>query len=208
MNIAVIAGAIALWGAIHSWLASIRTKAVIRRILGEQLGRTYRLAYNAFAVLSFLPILWLVHVLPDKTLYFVGEPWRYLMLAIEGVAAVMLVIALLATDSLEFAGVRQVLEGETSSRLVTAGFYRWVRHPLYLFGLLIIWFTPLMTANLLVVVVSLTVYLVVGAWLEEKKLLREFGADYQVYRASTPMFIPGLRPRRTAAEIPAQRKQK
>jgi len=33
----------------------------------------------------------------------------------------------------------------------------------------------------------------VGAYFEERKLLREFGSEYADYRAVTPMIIPRLR---------------
>lgn len=197
MNMAILVGAIALWGVVHSWLASTGVKRAIDRVLGRGLARGYRLAYNAFAAVSFVPILWLVRALPDRTLYLVAVPWRYLMLAIEALAAALLVLALLATDSLQFAGLRQLFQGEASSPLVTGGFYRWVRHPLYSFGLVIIWFTPLMTANLLVVMAALSIYLIIGAGFEEKKLLRQFGAEYEAYRARTAMWIPGLHLERT-----------
>jgi protein-S-isoprenylcysteine O-methyltransferase Ste14 len=37
------------------------------------------------------------------------------------------------------------------------------------------------------------VYVLVGAYFEERKLRREFGAQYAAYQAVTPMLIPGLR---------------
>jgi methanethiol S-methyltransferase len=70
--------------------------------------------------------------------------------------------------------------------------YRWVRHPLYTAGLLFIWLTPVMTQNTLVVIIAASVYIVVGAFYEERKLEREFGAAYSEYKSKTPMLIPGL----------------
>jgi protein-S-isoprenylcysteine O-methyltransferase Ste14 len=77
--------------------------------------------------------------------------------------------------------------------LFTGGLYRFVRHPLYSTGLLILWLAPQMTVNRLVLIVSLTIYIVVGALFEERKLVREFGSAYVEYKARTPMLIPGLR---------------
>jgi len=39
---------------------------------------------------------------------------------------------------------------------------------------------------------SFTVYLIIGAFFEERKLDREFGQAYRDYKNSTPMFIPRL----------------
>ena len=46
--------AVCLWGLVHSLLAVHKVKEWARQALGERLGRFYRLAYNAFAVVSFL----------------------------------------------------------------------------------------------------------------------------------------------------------
>jgi protein-S-isoprenylcysteine O-methyltransferase Ste14 len=37
------------------------------------------------------------------------------------------------------------------------------------------------------------VYVVVGAYFEERKLIHEFGREYTDYAAITPMFIPFLK---------------
>lgn len=44
----------------------------------------------------------------------------------------------------------------------------------------------------MVVIIAATVYIVVGAFYEERKLEREFGAAYSEYKSKTPMLIPGL----------------
>jgi protein-S-isoprenylcysteine O-methyltransferase Ste14 len=71
--------------------------------------------------------------------------------------------------------------------------YRWVRHPLYTAGLLIIWLFPIMTCNLLALNIGMTLYILLGAVLEERKLEREFGEAYAQYKSRTPMLIPFLR---------------
>ncbi len=181
---------IAAWAAVHSFLASHRVKAFVRERLGDGLSRWYRLFYNAFSVVTFVPILVLARLLPDRTLYSVPVPWSFVMAAGQVAAVVLLVITLLQTDTASFIGLRQLTGGEQPAELVTSGFYRWVRHPLYLFALLFLWLTPVMTANMLVVYLSLTAYLFIGAMFEERKLLREFGAPYAEYRSRTPMVIP------------------
>jgi len=70
--------------------------------------------------------------------------------------------------------------------------YRFVRHPLYTAGLVFIWLTPVMTVNRLVLYLSLTVYILIGAYFEERKLQREFGKEYEDYQIRTPMLFPAL----------------
>jgi protein-S-isoprenylcysteine O-methyltransferase Ste14 len=50
-----------------------------------------------------------------------------------------------------------------------------------------------MTVNVLVINIFLTVYVIIGAYFEERKLRREFGQEYTDYVAVTPMFIPFLK---------------
>ena len=183
---------IALWGIIHSILASVGFKDFLRRMLGDGFMKFYRLLYNVFAVVSLLPVLYLMISLPDKTLYQVPPPWSYLMIAGQAISALLLFIAVSQTDVLAFVGLRQLSEGQEKSSLVTNGLYRIVRHPLYTFSLLILWLTPSVTVNTFVVYLALTIYLLIGALFEERKLLREFGQEYASYKSVTPMLIPGL----------------
>ena len=70
---------IALWGFLHSVLASQKTKNFFRRTLGDGFMRFYRFFYNLFSLVSFLPILYLMGVLPDRMLYSVPAPFSYFM---------------------------------------------------------------------------------------------------------------------------------
>lgn len=181
-----------LWGLLHSFLASHTAKENFRRRFGEKAARFYRLGYNLFACLSFLPTAALAALTPDRILYLVPLPWSALMLLGMILALAALVVGLLQTDVWEFLGLRQAA-GPLETRggtLVTSGLYRYVRHPLYTAGIALLWLTPWMTVNLLAVNVALTVYVLVGAFFEERKLRREFGQAYADYAAVTPMFLP------------------
>ena len=186
----LLAAAVGVWAAIHSWLASINMKGLAARMLGAAATRSYRLAYNVFSVLSFVPIALLMRATPDRLLYTIQFPWAALMLAAQAIAAILMLATLLQTDTLHFAGISQLLGRKSGGGLVTTGFYRIVRHPLYLFGLLILWLTPFMSVNQLTVYSVLTIYLFVGGMLEERRLVKEYGAAYDEYRARTPMIIP------------------
>ena len=184
---------IALWGIVHSLLASLRFKDFLRRVLGEGFMRFYRLMYNLLALISFLPVIYLMVALPDQPLYQVPAPWSWFMLAGQGLSALLLLAAVLQTDILSFAGLRQLVEEEKPGHLVTNGLYRFVRHPLYTFGLLALWLSPSMTVNSFIVYTALTIYILVGIVFEERKLLRTFGQEYAQYKSITPMLLPGLK---------------
>ncbi len=187
-----LSGALFLWAFLHSLLASSAVKEAFCRRFGGRAARFYRLGYNLFAAASFLSVLALVFLTPDRVVYRVPFPWAGLMLGGMLLAAAALAAGLLQSDLWQFLGLRQIFSPQEAQpvKLTTGGLYRYVRHPLYTAGLAFIWLTPWMTLNRLVVNVALTIYILVGARFEEQKLRRELGQDYEEYAAVTPMLIP------------------
>jgi protein-S-isoprenylcysteine O-methyltransferase Ste14 len=190
----IILLSVLVYGFVHSLLATLAAKARARQWFGPRADRWYRLAYNTFGILTFLPILALTAGIPSERLYVIPTPWSYITLAGQLLALLALGIGLLQTGIWSFLGFEQVLNPSHNepAQMVTRGLYRWVRHPLYTAGLAFIWLTPIMTSNLLVLNIGLTLYLVVGAIYEERKLVREFGDAYTRYQALIPMLIPRL----------------
>ncbi len=194
MNSILLIGAVFVWGMVHSLLASRKVKSWFNRSLGLSSLRFYRLAYNLFSLVSFLPILGWMAVFPGRDVYSVPAPWAYEMVAVQLLAIVLLMAGVLQTDTLAFVGLRQLFERKPQpSRLVVNGLYRFVRHPLYTAGLLFVWMTARMTVSELIGAVALTVYILLGAYFEERKRALEYGRAYLEYRSMTPMLIPGLR---------------
>ncbi len=74
--------------------------------------------------------------------------------------------------------------------LAAAGPYRWVRHPLYLLIVLMIWSYPDLTADRLLFDILWTGWIVVASVLEERDLVAEFGDSYRRYQRQVPMLIP------------------
>lgn len=191
------------WGTLHSLLASKKVKEWACRGFGKGAARYYRLGYNLFAGISFIPVLIAAAWFPDKRLYLVHLPWSALMIIIDIAAIAMLLIGLRQTDMWEFLGLRQVFAREPSNRpdctagtrdgtLITNGLYRFVRHPLYSAGILFLWMTPLMTTRVFAINLGLTLYILAGTILEERKLKEDFGESYVEYARRTPRYIPFL----------------
>lgn len=180
------------YAVLHSWLAALSVKNWARGIFGPPVDRGYRLVYNIIAVVTLLPLLPMLVWLPDRILYVTPSPWRWLMVMGQVVAMVGLLVSLLQTGLLHFLGLRQLIAERPveSGVLNVRGFYGWVRHPLYFFSTLVLWLTPLMTINWLTVCVILTLYFYLGSFLEERRLLAEFGSAYQAYQQRVSRFIP------------------
>jgi methanethiol S-methyltransferase len=183
---------LSVWEFIHSLLASYAVKNKIYTFLGRESQFYYRLSYNIISFLSLVPVVFIVASAPEKVLYIIPFPWFLINLLVEGILSFLLIAGIIQTGISEFIGVKQLTETKisTSINLVTNGMYKYVRHPLYLIGLLIIWIFPVMSVSLLVINISLTIYIFIGAYLEEKKLVSDFGQKYVEYVRTTPQFIP------------------
>jgi len=77
--------------------------------------------------------------------------------------------------------------------IAVAGPYRWVRHPLYFFIILMIWFCPELTRDRLLFDLLWTAWIVIGSYFEEIDLVVEFGDAYREYQKKVPMLVPLLK---------------
>lgn len=69
--------------------------------------------------------------------------------------------------------------------------YRYLRHPVYLSFLGLVWFTPVMTADRAVLTAIWTAYLFVGSYLKDERLAYYLGDRYRAYQAEVPGY-PGM----------------
>jgi protein-S-isoprenylcysteine O-methyltransferase Ste14 len=74
--------------------------------------------------------------------------------------------------------------------LAAKGPYQWIRHPLYFFSLVMIWFSPVLSADKILFNCMMTIWIVLGTKLEERDLVRQFGDGYRDYQMQVPMLIP------------------
>lgn len=76
------------------------------------------------------------------------------------------------------------------ARLTIEGPYRFVRHPFYFCAIVALWATPALSLDRLLLNVLFTAWIVLGATLEERDLLAEFGEQYRLYQRAVPMLVP------------------
>lgn len=188
---------ILLWGgwcALHSLLITDAVRQWVEGKGGAWLG-LYRLAYIAVAVLTLLPVMWYTDAMPQQ----VYAPPPLMVQMLRGLllisAVVLFVGGLRAYDLQAFLGLRQwraYRQGRANDPPVlnTSGILAHVRHPWYSGGVALLWGLPGLTDVTLVTRLILSAYLLLGAFLEERKMRRLFGAVYEAYCRRTPMLVP------------------
>jgi protein-S-isoprenylcysteine O-methyltransferase Ste14 len=96
------------------------------------------------------------------------------------------------TDHFELFGVRQVYcalrnRPTPSVPFVEAGPYRFMRHPMNLGFLIAAWATPTMTIGHLLFAGTMTIYVMLGIYFEERELRVRLGPPYEDYRRRVSM---------------------
>ena len=183
-----------LWCTLHSGLISITVTEYAKRQLGSG-SRFYRLFYNIISLVTLLPLLY-------YSVSIRGEPvfrWegslivvQYLLLA---TSTFLFVAGGWNYNMSQFLGILQIRAERATHTLssydtfVASGIHKMIRHPWYLGGILIIWAWDLSLSEILDNIV-ITSYFIVGTFLEERKLVREFGERYRQYQRNVSMFFP------------------
>jgi methanethiol S-methyltransferase len=179
----------------HSLMVRAPVRARLARLVpAHALGALYSIASGL--VLAAVVLLW---QRVEPRLLAVDGPAR---LAGHGVAALALlafawaVASLRRFDPFGARAIEEHLHGATARppTLSVHGPYRWVRHPLYLFTLVIVWSRPDLTVDRLLLDVLWTAWILVGTVLEERDLAAELGDAYRAYQRRVPMILPWRRP--------------
>jgi len=95
----------------------------------------------------------------------------------------------------ELFGLRQVYLAARRKELPAPRFrtpvlHKLVRHPMYLGFIVAFWAAPTMTVGHLVFALATVGYIFVGIQLEERDLVREYGAPYLAYREQVRALVP------------------
>ena len=161
----------------------------------------YRLLYNILA--GLLLLLWLITLPNERVIYQTEGTWMIVMIGIQILAAFAALKSLKGHGSV-FMGLTQLrrylnhgehpeyLDEPKRGRLIRSGFYSYIRHPLYTFSIVILAATPIMTQNLVYIIVCVGLYFYIGSFFEERGLIKRFGDDYRIYQKEVPRFIPNL----------------
>ncbi|RJP30559.1 MAG: hypothetical protein C4527_09450 [Candidatus Omnitrophota bacterium] len=179
----------------HSALITPTWTSFLQMKMGDSF-RYYRLAFNLFSLITFIPVFLYWKSLDGETILVWDGIFWYVRYGLLGMAAIFLVGGFISYDGLDFLGMRQVFHPQSTDvkpAIVIRGIHRYVRHPWYAAVLILVWAKDLTRADLLTAVI-LSAYIFIGTYLEERKLIALFGESYREYRRNVPAFIPFLPP--------------
>ena len=203
------AAATILYAAVHSFLASRKSKETATRVLGvRQRNALYRVFYLLQSAGTMLILVGYIRRQPRVFIIqaygLASVPFRFVQMA--GMA--WAVAAAYEVGYTEILGIRpmlSILRGDDAlppepeaqgpafegDGMRVKGPFRLSRHPLNLAPLPILWFNPRMSTNLLAYNLVSTMYLVLGSRHEERRLAARYGQAYREYQASdVPFYLP------------------
>lgn len=176
----------------HSILAAGEAKRRLNAMIGE---RWYRIFFNVLSFLCLAIVIWFYTKSPSGTAFEAG----WLSGAAGGVFLLFGLIvgykASMQYSMREFSGISYAQgDPQAGNQLNTEGINGIVRHPLYLSLLLLMatWFCFQPQWRVLAVFLITFIYVPIGIYFEEKKLIEVFGEAYEQYKARVAMLIPGI----------------
>jgi protein-S-isoprenylcysteine O-methyltransferase Ste14 len=176
----------------HSLMPRAQMKRWFASLAPAPLERT---AYVWVASLLLAAVCALWQDIPGVA-YTVEGAWAWVLRLLQLAGIVLTIRASARLDVLDLAGIRQA-QGSRHLRqpmpLQLSGPYTFVRHPIYLGWLAMVFAAPAMTFNRLAFAIVSTLYLVIATPLEERSLEQAFGDSYREYKRKVRWrIVPGL----------------
>jgi methanethiol S-methyltransferase len=185
---------LSLWCFLHSAMISIKATDFLKQYASNHY-RYYRLFFNFIALLTLIPLIWYKYTLQSNMIFDWDGLLRPIQLILICIAITLFYLGSTKYDSRRFLGLSQLNETKSlsgiteSGELNTSGILGIIRHPWYTGLLLLLWARPIDTSTLILNSVF-TAYLFIGAYLEERKLINEFGDTYKQYKQNVSMLFP------------------
>ena len=178
-----------LFGLQHSGISALRVKG---RIIDRWGKEGYARIFNATSIITLL-IAFLSMNFWDW-IYFVTQPaliqpLLFILGILLGVGGA--VMAMMASRVISVSTVAD-MRTDRKAELVTDGIYSRVRHPLYLATLLVFLALALIYPFPVFIVFSLSMifYTMIGAYFEERKLVKHYGDEYIEYKKTAGFILP------------------
>jgi len=183
-----------LWCTFHSTLISITVTEYMKRKLGDGF-RFYRLFYNGVSVATLIPLMYYSRMIREAPVFCWEGPLAIIRVLLFAASIYLFVVGGRHYSWAQFSGIAQIRAGRADGSLskydsfVVSGIHRIIRHPWYIGGMMIVWVENQSVSTILINTV-ISFYFIVGSFLEERKLVREFGDKYRQYQQTVSMLFP------------------
>jgi protein-S-isoprenylcysteine O-methyltransferase Ste14 len=185
----------------HSIFARIPVRSFVRQIVTEKLERS---VYVWVASLMLIGVCYAWRAVPG-VLWQVSRPWNWAIVAVQLVAIWLTLRSAAVIDGLDLAGVRQFIKPKAqipnpnaqspnpksqndaaqTMEFKTDGPYGWVRHPIYLGWILVVFCVGTMTMTRFVFAAISSLYLLIAIPFEERTIRRQ-SPGYDDYMRRVP----------------------
>jgi len=196
MNVGLLCVLWISWCFMHSILIDTSVAGFIKgRLPG--LTRYYRLLYNGLSLVTFAPLIIVTKTTVGPVIFAwegYGIPVRILLLVLvfllfKGGAKKYDMNYVLGLKQLQ-TGKEYLLLSDTGEFTET-GVFAITRHPWYLGSLILLWsILPEYPLPVFLTACLLSIYLVIGTILEERKIVAQYGDSYRRYRRHVSMLFP------------------
>ena len=197
-------GLLGLFAVQHSVMARPAFKLWWTRLVPELLERSFYVFASSLALITLF-LLW--QPIGGYLWQFENQAIRCTIHTIYATGWLLVLVATFQINHFDLFGLRQAWTYLRAAEyrplpFQTPGFYRYVRHPLYVGWFIVFWATPDMSAAHVFFAVMTTAYILIAVQLEERDLEQSL-PEYRAYSRQVPRFIPRRRPRIRTRVAPA-----
>jgi protein-S-isoprenylcysteine O-methyltransferase Ste14 len=179
-----------LWCSLHSLLIAVSVTGYLKKRMGARY-RYYRLVYNLVALVTLAPVALYSYSIEEAPVFRWAGPLAIIRYGLLFAGICLFMAGARHYPLSKFMGMDAIRRQVTPdpSGFAASGILSAIRHPWYAGGILIVWARDISLSALLVNIV-ISGYFVIGAFLEERKLIREFGDSYRDYQQKVSMLFP------------------
>lgn len=178
---------------VHSWLLSVRGRALIGWIANPVLGTT------VFATVASLQLMALFGLWNFSGIFLweAQGALKSILLGLYGLAWLFvgktMMDAGLGTQ-MGYLGWWSMFRGVLPNYgpMPVSGTFKYSRQPVYLAFTTTLWTVPIWTADQLFLAVCFTLYCVLGPRFKERRYREKFGVAFEEYQKTVPYFLPKI----------------
>ncbi len=184
------------WCFLHSLLITPSVLSFIQK-QAPGLNRFYRLLYNGLSLLTILPLIIATRAADGQVILEWGGYAIAVRLLLLCAALLLFTGGAKEYDLGYFLGIKQLRSGEDplllsdNGQFSETGVFGIIRHPWYLGSLLFLWsILARYTLPVFLAICILSIYLVIGTMLEERKIIAQYHEAYGRYQQHVSMLFP------------------